>query len=601
MSEGDNTSVYIYNGVGVVPEDVSHVRVDPSVTAIPARTFEDCKKLEEVELPEGLIRIGDWAFAKCTSLRSINIPSSVLEIHRDAFSECYALDGINLPEGLQRLDYYAFHNCNSLRRIHIPPNLERIGRCAFLYCRRLSEVALSEGLEVIEKHAFAGCKMLSSANLPSSLNVIEVESFEGCLLNGIHVPDAIETIETGAFKGCIFTNFRMPSSIGNDVDISILTENTCLVSLELPENVAHIEFGKETNSLRNIVLGPGYTHTMWIPKDLKVALLGTDVDYDDITEALRHRFDNLPIHKICYYQSYHENETTMQHLRREINPWTSNPPGQLNRRGKQQDCLGMTSLHILACSTKQNVEMFRLLIEKYPETLIMKDKWGDIPLLYAIWCNAPTEVLDLLIESYKSLYPDYEFDWKGMVLTMANRDVPLANIQKLVNTQVRSFSDQEYDMQLVVLELAASNATQASLYQPFTTGETFRYLLEVSITKRLELLDVKRFQEDLKNSISILSGYNGSRREVDTKAVYRRLATYESIKEGTSVLELALWKAKIDEGHIKRAKVDGEDISYKVQCRVNSGADIVIRNVLPYLLPKLARSYRWNVSESKVS
>ena len=238
---------------------------------------------------------------------------------------------------------------------------------------------LPEGLEVIEKHAFAGCKLLSSVILPSSLNVIEVESFEGCdRLNGIHVPDTVETIETVAFKGCSFTNFRMPSSIRNGVDISILTENTCLVSLELPENVAHIEFGKETNSLRNIALPSQCAEgwTAWIPKDLKVTL-DTDVEYDDkdtaIIEALRHRFDDLPIHKICYYQSYHDTETTMQHLKREINPWTSKIPGQLNKSGKQQDCLGMTPLHILACSTKQTIEMYQLLIEKYPETLTMKE------------------------------------------------------------------------------------------------------------------------------------------------------------------------------------------------------------------------------------
>ena len=56
------------------------------------------------------------------------------------------------------------------------------------------------------------------------------------------------------------------------------------------------------------------------------------------------------------------------------------------------------------------------------------------------------------------------------------------------------------------------------------------------------------------------------------------------IKEGTSVLELALWKAKIDTNHSKRVKVDG-DVDCRDQYRINSGADIVIRNVLSYLLP----------------
>ena len=56
---------------------------------------------------------------------------------------------------------------------------------------------------------------------------------------------------------------------------------------------------------------------------------------------------------------------------------------------------------------------------------------------------------------------------------------------------------------------------------------------------------------------------------------------------------LALWKAKIDEFVTrdssqrcnKRARVDNE-VSYKDQCRINCGADIVVRNVLRYLLPK---------------
>lgn len=78
---------------------------------------------------------------------------------------------------------------------------------------------------------------------------------------------------------------------------------------------------------------------------------------------------------------------------------------------------------------------------------------------------------------------------------------------------------------------------------------------------------------------------NAKSRYTDTQAVFDRLETYESIKEGTSVLELALWKAKIDEGRNKRQRVEGDD-SYKEQCRVNCGGDIIIRNVLPYLLPE---------------
>ena len=312
---------------------------------------------------------------------------------------------------------------------------------------------------------------------------------------------------------------------------------------------------------------------------------------NNIIDHLKHRFDELPIHKICYYQSYNDNETSIKKLKRKINPWKLKIRGQLNVTGKQQDCLGMTPLHILACSTKQRIKMYRLLIDKYPETLVMKDKWGDIPLLYAIWCNAPAEVIDLLVESYKSLHPNYEFDWSGMLLTLAKRRVPLVILQNLINTQENCFPGQDYDMQKVVLELAdLETISQAKCKYLCTSDETFSYLLHASISKRLDSLAVGRWCEELKNSIDVLPEKAG-KKVMHHKAVYReryaitlyeRLATYESIKEGTSVLELVLLKAKIE---ARRQEARGDRNAGHDQCRFNSGANIVIPNVLSYLLP----------------
>ena len=63
---------------------------------------------------------------------------------------------------------------------------------------------------------------------------------------------------------------------------------------------------------------------------------------------------------------------------------------------------------------------------------------------------------------------------------------------------------------------------------------------------------------------------------------------YRHVKEGTTLLELALWKAKLvekedncEEGRAKKAKVDAE--SARVERRMLCGAEIVINNVLPFL------------------
>jgi len=60
------------------------------------------------------------------------------------------------------------------------------------------------------------------------------------------------------------------------------------------------------------------------------------------------------------------------------------------------------------------------------------------------------------------------------------------------------------------------------------------------------------------------------------------------LKEHMTLLELGIWKAKLDEkeeefleGRAKRAEVDVE--SMRKEKRIKSGASIVIKNVLPFL------------------
>jgi len=57
------------------------------------------------------------------------------------------------------------------------------------------------------------------------------------------------------------------------------------------------------------------------------------------------------------------------------------------------------------------------------------------------------------------------------------------------------------------------------------------------------------------------------------------------VNEAMTLLELALWKAKLDESHKepkrKRAKIDSGII--RKERRVTCGADIIIKNVLPFL------------------
>mmetsp|Transcript_25533 Transcript_25533/g.37594 ORF Transcript_25533/g.37594 Transcript_25533/m.37594 type:complete len:110 (+) Transcript_25533:678-1007(+) len=77
------------------------------------------------------------------------------------------------------------------------------------------------------------------------------------------------------------------------------------------------------------------------------------------------------------------------------------------------------------------------------------------------------------------------------------------------------------------------------------------------------------------------------------RSVLRKIEHYKAehrvlLKEATTLLELAIWKAKLDEkedssheGKRKKAKIDVK--SMRKEKRITSGADIVIKNILPFL------------------
>ena len=85
-----------------------------------------------------------------------------------------------------------------------------------------------------------------------------------------------------------------------------------------------------------------------------------------------------------------------------------------------------------------------------------------------------------------------------------------------------------------------------------------------------------------------------------TRVVYAGLDMCESLKESAAILELALWKARIrgkggdcgggGGGRCgKKTRLDRGTIGRRERCRINCGADVVVRNVLIYLWPGMGR------------
>jgi hypothetical protein len=215
-----------------------------------------------------------------------------------------------------------------------------------------------------------------------------------------------------------------------------------LFSLELPEIVLEIGSGafKSCYCLRNVAFPPNavFGDNIFLDNEMDIITDVRDLQllFGSVTEiiwALQHRFDGLPIHSLVYYQSYQQG--VLQHLIAAITL-------RSGQTGSQQDCLGMTPLHILTCSSVHSLEVYRLIVENYPANLITDDKWGALPLLYAFWGAAPTEIIQFLIISYRSLYPDHVLNWTMMVETMWSTGTPKECIVCLLCVKQKHFPEQ---------------------------------------------------------------------------------------------------------------------------------------------------------------
>jgi hypothetical protein len=285
--------MYHYDGEDDVPEHVTHVTVDPSITVIPSSEFQFRYSLTTIELPDGLNTIGEMAFSGCHALKSINIPSTITEVDARAFQCCRSLRNISLPEGLLELGERAFFGCYRLKTIHIPPMIQIIESETFWGCLDLTEVILPLSLEQIKESAFEGCESLVSIDFPSSLRVIETSAFYQTGLTEFNLPESVE--ECGTFIDCKCTNIRMPKNT-TKFDMRIFEGGQNIISIELPDSVEQIVYPfledtilvKPNSLLRNIAFPIGYTGYK------------TDAASRSVHSKWQHRFDGLPIHKICY-------------------------------------------------------------------------------------------------------------------------------------------------------------------------------------------------------------------------------------------------------------------------------------------------------------
>ena len=154
--------------------------------------------ITNVYMLDGMVYIGEYAFAECDKLLTVQLPDTVKMFGEGIFKNCVSLETIILPEGLESIPKYAFAGCTSLKEIVIPSSVKSIGYGAFEGCESLEKITFEtedvkeldeetdeekvvgkKGLEILADNVFSGCTALTEIKLPETVKVISQYTFGG--------------------------------------------------------------------------------------------------------------------------------------------------------------------------------------------------------------------------------------------------------------------------------------------------------------------------------------------------------------------------------------------------------------------------------------
>ena len=185
------------------------ITVPAGVRKIGDYAFYQHTALESAVLPEGLTDIGDFAFAMCDGLIDITIPSTVTSVSPSAFIGCslqeeegfiilqnvlYRYTGdetdVVIPDGVTAIGMNAFSDCDTVVRVTFPESLTRIAASAFRDCRALTAVTGPAGVQETE-HYYYDAAGLREFTLPGTITEIGRNAFAGTSMGRLLEPDFV--------------------------------------------------------------------------------------------------------------------------------------------------------------------------------------------------------------------------------------------------------------------------------------------------------------------------------------------------------------------------------------------------------------------------
>ena len=131
-------------------------------------------KVKTVKMSEGITTIGDAAFRFNELLTTIGSGS---------FNECKSLADVTIPDNVTTIVDYAFQYCEALTEVVIPNVVTKIGYRAFAFCTNLKTVTIGSSVTGIINSAFRDVSLTKILSLATTPPKIASGTFQGTDVN----------------------------------------------------------------------------------------------------------------------------------------------------------------------------------------------------------------------------------------------------------------------------------------------------------------------------------------------------------------------------------------------------------------------------------
>ena len=251
-SGGAATTQYCSNSASetyCIPTALKSVELTDE-TIIGYGAFYNCSGLVSIDIPYGVVRLGDRCFVGCDSLTNLTFMSEetslgdndlrsvgrLFELQLDgywvmqrslvgfkgecpavipdvddlvrvmpgALEGCTALTGLTFSavSSLTDIGAGALKGCTELQSLVLPPSLEEIGDEAFMGCSYLDNVIVPGSVKRVGARAFRNCTGFTAAQIEHGVESLGEEAFYGdWQIAEVDIPSTVTNIGRNAFGG----------------------------------------------------------------------------------------------------------------------------------------------------------------------------------------------------------------------------------------------------------------------------------------------------------------------------------------------------------------------------------------------------------------